>query len=59
MVEGRLNLDSWESDEGVKRTKLKVVAEKVNLGPRSSGGGGGQQSRNSNQTEEIEDGVPF
>jgi len=59
MVEGRLNLDSWESDEGVKRSKLKVVAEKVNLGPRSSGGGGGSQQSRSNQTEEIEDGVPF
>ena len=28
-VEGRLELDSWESKEGEKRSKLKVVAEDV------------------------------
>jgi len=56
MVEGRLTLDTWESDEGVKRSKLKVVAEKVNLGPRgTSGSGGGAKS----QTEEIQEEVPF
>ena len=33
MVEGRLKLNSWETDEGVKRNKLTVVAESVNLTP--------------------------
>ena len=33
MVEGRLKLNSWETDEGVKRSKLTVVAESVNLTP--------------------------
>ena len=28
-VEGRLELDTWESKEGEKRSKLKVVAEDV------------------------------
>jgi single-strand DNA-binding protein len=32
-VVGRLKLDSWETD-GQKRSKLKVVAEEVNLGSR-------------------------
>ena len=31
MVVGRLKLNKWETDEGVKRSKLSVVAEKVNL----------------------------
>src|SRR5690606_7171469 len=41
LIEGRLKLDSWEKD-GQKRTKLKVVAEKMQmLGGRGGGGGGG------------------
>ena len=53
LVEGRLKLDSWESD-GQKRTKLKVVGEKMQMvGGRGGGGGSnpsGQQS-NSNYSE--------
>jgi len=33
MIEGRLKLNSWETDEGVKRSKLTIVAESVNLTP--------------------------
>lgn len=40
MVEGRLKLDTWETD-GQKKSKLKVVGEKVQLlGSREGGGGG-------------------
>ena len=50
LVEGRLKLDSWESD-GQKRTKLKVVGEKMQMvGGRGGGGGSspnGQQSNSS------------
>mgnify|MGYP006274052021 CR=1 FL=1 len=37
IVEGRLILDAWETPEGVKRSKLRVVADRVNLGPKQSG----------------------
>ncbi len=41
-LEGRLNFNSWETDEGQKRNKLDVVAERVQLiGGRQDGGGGG------------------
>jgi len=41
MVEGRLKLDTWETD-GQKKSKLKVVGEKVQLlGSREGGGGSG------------------
>ena len=33
MLEGRLKLNSWETEEGVKRSKLTIVAESVNLTP--------------------------
>ena len=36
MVVGRLKLNKWETEEGDKRSKLTMVAEKINLTP--SGG---------------------
>jgi single-strand DNA-binding protein len=43
LIEGRLQLDSWEDKEtGQKRSKLKVVGEQMTmLGTRGEGGGGG------------------
>ena len=41
-IEGRLKLDSWEGNDGQKRTKLTVVGEKMQLiGAKGGGGGGG------------------
>jgi len=41
LIEGRLKLDTWEN-EGQKRSKLKVIGEKMQmLGGRGGGGGGG------------------
>ena len=42
-IEGRLKLDSWEQD-GQKRSKLKVVGEKMQLLSSRGGGGGGGRS---------------
>lgn len=52
MIEGRLQLDTWETKEGEKRSKLKVVCENFQfIGGRgddaSSGGGGGNYERTS------------
>jgi len=56
LVEGRLKLDSWES-EGQKRTKLKVIGERIVLlgsrgGASSSGDddGSGYSSRQSSRS---------
>lgn len=41
LVEGRLKLDSWETKEGDKRNKLKVVLENFQfVGARGDSGGG-------------------
>ncbi|MDQ8186929.1 single-stranded DNA-binding protein [Pelagicoccus sp. SDUM812002] len=46
-VEGRLKFDSWESKEGEKRSKLKVIVENMQLmGSRGDNGGSGQSSSN-------------
>ncbi len=42
LIEGRLKLDSWETQDGQKRSKLKVVAERMQmLAGRGEGGGSG------------------
>ncbi|SFI80898.1 single-stranded DNA-binding protein [Planctomicrobium piriforme] len=43
LIEGRLQLDSWDDREtGKKRSKLKVIGEAMQmLGGRGEGGGGG------------------
>ncbi|MEQ8210210.1 MAG: single-stranded DNA-binding protein [Lacipirellulaceae bacterium] len=48
LIEGRLKLDTWEKD-GQKRSKLKVIGERMQmLGGRDGGGGG--RSRGSSQS---------
>lgn len=47
LVEGRLKLDSWETGDGQKRNKLRVVCERMQMvgsrsgGPSGGAGGGG------------------
>ncbi len=38
LFEGRLQTRNWEDKDGNKRYKTEVVAEKLQLGPRSEGG---------------------
>lgn len=52
LIEGRLKLDTWEKD-GQKRSKLRVVADKMqmlggNSGGGSGGGGGGGRAKQGN-----------
>ncbi len=58
LIEGRLKLDSWEKD-GQKRTKLKVVAERMQMvggkgGGGQAGGGGGAANRGASRDESPE-----
>ncbi len=40
LVEGRLQMDTWEGQDGQKRSKIRVVAQNVQfLSPRGEGGG--------------------
>ena len=70
LVEGRLKLDSWETSQGEKRSKMGVVLENFQFtGGRGESGGGSHVERNSppgkdtgNQApaDDIEeDDVPF
>lgn len=48
-VEGRLQTQSWEQD-GVKRYRTEIVADRIQFGPRGGNGGGApmQQEGNAN-----------
>jgi single-strand DNA-binding protein len=53
LVEGRLKLDTWETD-GQKRSKLRVVCERMQMLGGPSGGGGGGRSRQDDRSSEYE-----
>ena len=51
LIEGRLKLDTWEDrDSGQKRSKLKVIGERMQmLGTRGGGGGRPAPSQQNNE----------
>ena len=54
LIEGRLKLDTWETD-GQKRSKLKVIGERMQmLGGRRDGSGGGAGGGNQSRSEYSE-----
>ncbi len=50
-VEGRLQMDSWEQEDGQKRSKLKVVAQNIQF----LGGGKADDS----EGKDPDDDIPF
>ena len=48
MVVGRLKLNKWETEAGDKRSKLTMVAEKINLTP-----GGNKGAKTSSETQSL------
>jgi single-strand DNA-binding protein len=39
MIEGRLNTRSWEGQDGVKRFRTEIIAERMQMGPRGASAG--------------------
>ena len=61
-VEGRLKFDSWQAQDGSKRSKLRVFVENFEFmgGGRSNSNQGGQSSGGSQQDEGMaEASAPF
>ena len=63
LIEGRLKLDTWETD-GQKRSKLRVVGERMQMLGGRGGDGGGRPSRPAESempvgAENREDEIPF
>jgi single-strand DNA-binding protein len=45
LIEGRLQLDEWQDKEGQKRSRLRVVGERMQFLPAGGGSGGGGGGR--------------
>lgn len=60
-VEGRLQLDEWTTQEGQKRSKLRVRADRVQFlgAPKGAGGGGAPQEDDFPMpSEDLEEAAP-
>jgi len=44
MVEGRMQTRSWDAQDGSKKYRTEVVADRIQFGPRSVGNGGGSEN---------------
>jgi len=51
-VEGRLQTRSWEDQQGNKKYRTEVVAERMQLGPRGAGTSANPNKENPEKTEE-------
>jgi len=52
LVEGRLQYQSWESDDGTKRSRIEVVAQNIQFL-------GGKSDDHNEEAEGSDDDVPF
>ena len=51
LIEGRLKYETWSQEDGTKRSKVKVVGEKMQmLGGKGGGGGNPSGSHSGNQS---------
>lgn len=62
LVEGRIQNRSWDAPDGTKKYRTEIIAEGIQLGPRSAGAGGsgpGQEaSLTSNAAKPIKKEIP-
>lgn len=57
LVEGRIQTRSWDGQDGVKRYRTEIVADRIQFGPKSGDVGGGSQSgAQTPQSEPKDDG---
>lgn len=59
MVEGRIQTRSWDADDGSKKYRTEIIAEKVQFGPKAGGAatapteGGKEESKPDNAGDEA------
>lgn len=54
LIEGRIQTRTWEAQDGTKKSKTEIIAERLQLGPR---GGSGGSMANETQTAPREETV--
>lgn len=51
LVEGRMQTRSWDAQDGQKKYRTEIVADRVQFGPRSSGGSAGSPKQGKGKAE--------
>lgn len=51
LVEGRIQTRSWEGQDGQKRYRTEIVADRTQFGPKTGGGGAMPTQSSDNQSE--------
>lgn len=46
LVEGRMQTRSWDAQDGTKRYRTEIIADRIQFGPRKEGGSGASQQAN-------------
>jgi len=54
MIEGRLQTRSWQAQDGSKRNRTEIVAERVQFGPKRAGGAISEKPASDKTKEELE-----
>lgn len=44
-LEGRIQTRSWDAQDGTKRYRTEIVADRIQFGPKSGGGGGSYEKK--------------
>ena len=57
LIEGRLKTRSWKDPAGNNRYRTEIVAERLQMGPKSAGRQG-FQNQNQNQDKETKEDIP-
>lgn len=51
-VEGRMQTRSWDGQDGQKKYRTEIVADRIQFGPKSAGGGGSFEKRDTGSQSE-------
>lgn len=54
LVEGRIQTRSWDGDDGKKRYRTEIVADRIQFGPRGARSGEGDKTSAPQQAEKID-----
>ena len=58
MIEGRIETRSWEDKNGMKRYRTEIIAENLQLGPKSTSGRGSVSEESASDTSPSQDHQP-
>jgi single-strand DNA-binding protein len=58
LVEGRMQTRSWDAQDGSKKYRTEIVADRIQFGPRKDGSGGGGAAGNFTPKEGPQDSSP-